>query len=275
MPLISIVIPTFNRSSVILRAINSILNQTFKDFEIIIIDDGSTDETYELLVPLINEKKINYFKFENKGVSKARNLGVAHSESKYVTFLDSDDEWLPHKLLDQVNFLKADNKLRIVFGEEIWIRNGIRVNQKKIHQKSGGWIFKECVQQCFIAPSSVLLERSLFLEMNGFDEEFLVCEDYDLWLRISVFYQIGFIAHPIITKHGGHDDQLSTKFVAMDFWRIKSMNQLLKSNKLNQEQVEVVSESMKRRGNILLQGYQKHGNTKDFELVNAILKNLN
>lgn len=275
MPLISIIIPTFNRSQVLLRAINSVLNQTHKDFELIIIDDGSTDQTYDLLLALINDEKIKYFKSENSGVSAARNLGVKHSVGEYITFLDSDDEWLPHKLFDQINFLKLETEHRIVFGEEIWIRNGVRVNQKKIHQKSGGSIFKECVQQCFIAPSSVLMERSLFLEMNGFNEEFLVCEDYDLWLRISSLYKIGFIPHPIITKHGGHDDQLSTKFVAMDFWRLKSMDQLLKSKKLSKEQTEVVIESMKRRGSILLQGYQKHGNIKDYELINTMLENLN
>lgn len=274
-PLISIIIPTFNRGDFLLRAITSVLAQTYRNYELLIIDDGSTDNTHELLSPLIESKEIKYYKQENLGVSNARNFGVINSVGELVTFLDSDDEWLPGKLQEQINFLIVNPQIRIVYGEELWIRRGTRVNQKAIHKKTGGRIFKACIEQCLIAPSSVMLQRSLFDEMNGFDNAFVVCEDYDLWLKISSIYEIGFITNPLIIKHGGHDDQLSTKFVAMDYWRLKALSNIQKIRKLDSSDREAVQESMKRRGAILLQGYLKYNNTKDYQTVRNILSELN
>jgi len=272
--LISVIIPTFNRSNLILRTIESVLNQSYKNFELIIVDDGSTDNTHEVLNSLINSAKIKYFKRQNAGVSASRNFGVSRASGEFITFLDSDDEWLSHKLRDQLDYFSQNPHMRIVYGEEIWIRNGKRVNQKAIHKKSGGSIFLACLEQCLIAPSSVMLEKKLFFEMGGFDESFVVCEDYDLWLKISSLMDIGFITHPIMIKHGGHEDQLSTSFVAMDFWRIKAMQRILNSQHLILEHKNAVMASMKRRGTILLKGYQKYGNEKDFQLIEGILKSL-
>ncbi len=273
-PFISIIIPTYNRSVFLLRAIHSVITQSYKNFEIIVVDDGSTDDTFELLKPMINASKIKYYKCQNTGVSSARNFGVKKSIANYIAFLDSDDEWLSHKLQEQINFFLQSPDLRIVFGEELWIRNGKRVNQKITHKKKGGNVFLSCVQQCFIAPSSVMMEKSLFLEMGGFDESFVVCEDYDLWLKISSLFEIGFIENPLIIKHGGHEDQLSTKYFAMDFWRLKSLFFILNHRKLSLEYNEIVIESMRRRGAILMQGYQKHRNEKDFKIVDELLKSL-
>lgn len=269
--LISIIIPTYNRGDFILRAVNSVFQQIYINYELIVIDDGSTDNTHSLLAPLIESKKIKYYKQENLGVSVARNNGVKLSTGELITFLDSDDEWLPIKLQEQVNFLSTNSQFRIVYGEEIWIRNGIRVNQKAIHKKSGGKIFQACVEQCLIAPSSVILQRSLFEEMGGFDENFQVCEDYDLWLKISSLYEIGFLTTPIIIKHGGHSDQLSSKYIAMDFWRLKSLSNIIKIRNLEILDKETVKKSIKRRGNILMQGYLKHNNLKDYQRVEQIL----
>lgn len=272
--LISIIIPTFNRGDCLLRAIKSVFSQSYKNYELIIVDDGSTDNTHELLAPLIESKEIKYYKQENSGVSSARNLGIKNSTGDLVSFLDSDDEWLPNKLQEQINFLAKNSYLKIVYGDELWIRRGIRVNQKAIHKKSGGRIFKVCVEQCLIAPSSVMLYRNLLEEMGGFDNNFIVCEDYDLWLKISSTYEIGFIANPLIVKHGGHDDQLSTKYVAMDFWRLKALSNILKTRDLSPPDRSCVQESMKRRGAILLQGYLKYNNTTDYETVQNILSEL-
>lgn len=273
-PLISVIIPSYNRSKFLLRAIDSILIQSYKNFELIVVDDGSTDGTFELIESLIKLNQIKYIRIENSGVAKARNVGAKNANGKFLAFLDSDDEWLPHKLQEQVDFFATSPHLKIVYGEELWIRNGKRVNQKFIHKKSGGWIFCECVQQCLIAPSSVMLEKDLFFEMAGFDESFVVCEDYDLWLKISSLLEIGFIANPIIIKHGGHDDQLSTKYFAMDLWRMKSMFSILKNRNLNADHKLVVVDSLKRRGAILMQGYQKHGNLKDYQLVLEMIQNV-
>jgi glycosyltransferase involved in cell wall biosynthesis len=219
MELVSIIIPTFNRSTFLLRAIKSVLNQSYKNFELIVVDDGSTDDTEILLQDLITNKSIHYYKKSNGGVASARNFGAIKALGHWYAFLDSDDEWLPNKLQDQLSFLLNNSHLNIVYGEEIWMRNGVRVNQKKHHKKSGGHIFEKCLEQCLIAPSSVLLTKKLFEEKKGFDESFIICEDYDLWLKISSSHEIGFIEQPLIVKYGGHEDQLSTKYFAMDMWR--------------------------------------------------------
>lgn len=274
---VSIIIPTFNRSQLVERAIRSVLNQTYKNFELIIVDDGSTDDTELRLQQFTTNPSIHYYKKENSGVAAARNFGAAKAKGKWMAFLDSDDEWLAHKLQDQINFLQKNSELKIVYGEETWIRNGMRVNQKKHHKKSGGRIFERCLEQCLIAPSSVLLEKNLFDEFKGFDESFVVCEDYDLWIKISSQYEIGFIEHPLIIKYGGHEDQLSTKYFAMDMWRLKSMHNLLISRSLPVNDLSALSAliaTMQTKGKILLKGYQKHGNLEDAVKVSQILENL-
>ena len=136
-PFFSVIIPTYNRAHMLERAIKSVLAQTYKNFELIVVDDGSTDETKELLSKY---KDIHYYKIDNSGVSFARNFGVSKSKGKYLCFLDSDDEWLNEKLKAQYQQIE-NTRCLIVYGEETWFRNGIRVNKKKIHQKSGGDIF--------------------------------------------------------------------------------------------------------------------------------------
>ncbi|MDO9183984.1 MAG: glycosyltransferase, partial [Bacteriovorax sp.] len=214
------------------------------------------------------------FKTRNLGVSSARNFGVQQSSGNFLAFLDSDDEWLPHKLEEQFNFFKQNPALEIVYGQELWIRNGVRVNQRASHQKFGGWIFDKCVQLCFIAPSSVMFTKKLFLEMGGFDQDFVVCEDYDLWLKISSIYEIGYISNPIIIKHGGHEDQLSTKYVAMDMWRLKALFKILNIRKLSVEHIEIVMIAIRKKADLLMKGYQKHGNVVAFNEVEAMLKDL-
>lgn len=272
--LISVIIPTYNRSNLLIRAIDSVLAQTYQNFEIIVVDDGSQDDTATKLLPLVEAGIIKYYQNPNTGVSFSRNFGAGIALGDYLAFLDSDDEWLPHKLKEQIQFLNENKHLKIVYGEELWVRNGKRVNQKAIHKKSGGWIFKACVEQCLIGPSSVLIEKSFFLELQGFNEQFIVCEDYDLWLRISSIAEIGFLSKPQIIKHGGHADQLSTRFFAMDLWRLKSMAAILASRNLSKDDRLCVVESMKQRGSILMQGYQKHGNTSDYILVEKMLQEL-
>jgi len=271
--LVSIIIPTFNRSTVVQRAINSVLKQTYKNFELIVVDDGSTDDTELQLQNLIDNNSIHYFKKANAGVASARNFGVSKARGQWFAFLDSDDEWLPHKLQEQMTFLKEQTHLSIVYGGETWMRNGVRVNQKKIHQKFSGWIFEKCIEQCFIAPSSVLIAKKLFEEMKGFDENFVVCEDYDLWLKISSRYEIGLIEQPLIIKYGGHEDQLSTKYFAMDMWRLKAMNNILQTTSLSESNRTALVELMKIKGEILIKGYEKHGNHEAAAIVKEIICN--
>jgi len=272
MSIISVIIPTFNRSGVILRAINSVLRQKNKNFELIVVDDGSTDHTEALLSPLVDSGEIKYFKIKNLGVSGARNFGVKEAIGEWLCFLDSDDEWLPNKLQDQFEFVQKNSYYQIVYSEEIWIRNGVRVNPRVIHQKHGGWVFDKCIQQCFIAPSSVMLRKSLFDEMGGFDPTYTVCEDYDLWLKISSLYEVGLITIPCIIKHGGAADQLSTMYVAMDLWRLRALCRIIKIRNLSDEHKKLVHETIAKKAEILKKGFQKHANHSAILEVESLLQ---
>jgi glycosyltransferase involved in cell wall biosynthesis len=266
-PKFSVIIPTFNRAQTLARAIESVLSQTYKNFELIIVDDGSTDSTQDILN---NYPQLKVIKQENHGVSHARNTGVKEARGKWICFLDSDDEWLENKLELQDEFSRDNPNLNCIHGEEIWIRNGVRVNQKKKHQKGGGSQFLASLKVCFISPSTVCLTKDVLEEFGGFREDFEVCEDYDLWVKLTSKYEIGFIETPLIKKYGGHVDQLSTKFVAMDYWRIKSIDWVLKNSDLSQEQKQGAITILLKKCRILLKGYQKHDNLKNFSEIEKI-----
>jgi len=275
-PTISVIIPTYNRQSTLLRAVESVVKQDYKYFDLWIVDDGSTDQTEDLIKKYIRELKLKvkiyYIKTKNHGVSAARNLGVEKSEGEWIAFLDSDDEWLPGKLTKQMDFVKSYPQISLVHGEEIWIRNGVRVNQKKIHQKFGGKIFQKCLPLCLISPSACLIRKELFLAMGGFDESFTVCEDYDLWLKITSLFEVGFIPDPIIKKYGGHIDQLSRKYVAMDHWRLQALGRILDIRKLDKSDTQAVKSQLEIKGRILLKGYLKHGNLVKFQQIRDFIR---
>jgi glycosyltransferase involved in cell wall biosynthesis len=181
---VSVVIPTYNRLPTVKDAIESVLNQTYRDFEFWVVDDGSTDGTGEALRTFGD--KVKYVSQNNRGVSAARNLGLRISRGKYLAFLDSDDLWEPQKLEIQVKCMEENPQFPLCYTDEVWIRGGTRVNPKKKHAKYSGWIFEKCLPLCIISPSSALMKRSLFDEIGGFDETLPVCEDYDLWLRVTI-----------------------------------------------------------------------------------------
>jgi len=266
---ISVIIPTFNRAHTLKRCLDSVLNQTYPPTEIIVVDDGSTDNTEELLKDY--EGKIIVHKIENSGVSAARNYAIERCSGDWLALLDSDDEWLPNRLQEQVDYLKIFPNIKLVHGEEIWVRNGKRVNPKKIHKKSGGYIYQNCLPLCCISPSASLLKKEVLEEFGGFDESFPVCEDYDLWLKITSKYEVGFIKTPIITKYGGHEDQLSRKYFAMDLWRVRSMKRMLNSELMKDDRLATIDELI-RKSEILIQGYKKHENLGDLPEVESYLK---
>ena len=170
-PLVSIIIPTFNRSEYLPRAIDSVLKQTFKDFELIVVDDGSTDKTSQLL-DSFNDPRIKHEFQPNRGVSSARNRGIRNSNGIFLSFLDSDDEWMPSKLEKQLEALEDNPDYMIVHTDEMWFRNGQRINQKNKHRKYGGWIFRHCLPLCVISPSSILLHRKIFSKIGCLTKAF-------------------------------------------------------------------------------------------------------
>jgi glycosyltransferase involved in cell wall biosynthesis len=227
---VSVIIPTFNRFSLISRAIDSVLNQTIKPFEIIVVDDGSSDNTSTFIKN--NYKSVKLIKQKNLGVSKARNVGIKNSSGDWIALLDSDDEWKKNKLEVQIKSLSEYDYYSVCHTNEIWVRNGIRVNQKKRHQKYGGDIFDKCLDICRISPSSIIFKKNIINDVGWFDEGLSICEDYDLWLRITANFKILFIDKPLVIKYGGHSDQLSKSVNGIEAYRIKSLENLLNNTKL-------------------------------------------
>ena len=266
---ISIVIPTFNRCRFIKRALDSIYNQTYSDYEIIVIDDGSTDGTADMLKKKFPD--VRYFYQSNKGVSSSRNKGLEMAQGDWIAFLDSDDEWLPAKLEKQVKLLKSTPGYKVCHTEEIWIRDGIRVNQMKKHKKTGGWIFPQCLPLCAMSPSSILIHCSVFEDVGDFDITLPACEDYDLWLRITAKYPVLYIEEPQIKKYGGHEDQLSKKYWGMDRYRIYALQGILSGNTLNQDNKQQAIAMLLKKCRVFQKGALKRDKLDDVQYYQQII----
>ena len=207
---------------------------------------------------------IKYIRIDNKrGVSVARNVGIKNSLAPWVAFLDSDDYWLSKKLKIQMEFIYNNPKTIACQTEEVWIRNGRRVNPKLKHKKPSGDIFYQSLKLCLVSPSSVAIKRSVFDEVGFFDESLPVAEDYDLWLRISCRYPIYLINKDLIIKEGGHDDQLSQKFQGMDKFRIRAIVRLIKSGVLSLDQRAGAIEELTNKCNIYGNGCMKRGKKEE------------
>ena len=271
---VDVIVPTYNRAHVLSRAIDSVLNQTYQDFILHIVDDGSTDETADLLDKYEEHEKVRIYYQPNLGVSAARNFAAFTGDSSWISFLDSDDEWFPEKLQIQCDYLLKNPECVFLHSEEIWIRNGVRVNPKEKHKKSNENIFVRSLDFCIISPSTVMINRDLFERHRGFNESFTVCEDYDLWLKILLSEKIDFISTPLIQKYGGHVDQLSTKFVAMDYWRIKSLVKLYQSPSSSLSQKEAIKLVLLKKSELLLKSYIKHNNIAHHDEIANELKSI-
>jgi glycosyltransferase involved in cell wall biosynthesis len=255
-PLVSVIIPTYNRDWIVGEAIDSVLDQDFDDYELMVVDDGSDDRTPQILAAYGN--RITVLHQPNRGVSAARNRGIAAAAGRLIAFLDSDDLWLPQKLSTQARFFAENPDAVINQTEERWIRNGVRVNPKKRHLKFSGMIFERSLALCLVSPSAVMIKKSLFDTVGVFDEDLPACEDYDLWLRISCRYPVHLIDTELIVKRGGHADQLS-RAPGLDQYRIQSLMKLLESNLLAPQQQQAVMATLKEKCDIYAGGCQKRG----------------
>jgi len=257
-PKVSVVIPTYDRIETLPRSLDSVINQTFPDWELIVVDDGSTDGTDKMI--LRDYPAVRLHRQENGGVSSARNSGAALASGEWIAFLDSDDAWLPEKLERQLSALANEPELRLSHTDEIWIRNGKRVNQPKGYAKSGGGIYLRCLPLCCICPSSVLLRRDLFDVIGGFDETLAVCEDYDLWLRITAREPVHYLDQALVRKYGGHEDQLSTTVWGLDRYRIRALEKILSEKTLSPKDQFLTKETLIKKLRILISGARKRGN---------------
>jgi glycosyltransferase involved in cell wall biosynthesis len=266
-PLVSVIIPTYNRGWIVQEAVDSVLDQDFYEYELIVVDDGSNDNTQEILATY--GERITVLKQSNQGVSAARNSGIASASGQLIAFLDSDDLWLPGKLSSQAKFFKENADAVINQTQEIWVRNGARVNPKKRHHKFSGMIFERSLALCLVSPSAVMIRKSLFDSVGVFDEHLPACEDYDLWLRISCRYPVHLIDIPLIIKRGGHDDQLSNA-AGLDKYRIESLMKIIDSNLLTSQQYKAAVITLKEKSEIYAGGCRKRGRHKEAVYFSAL-----
>lgn len=266
--MVSVVIPTYNRSAFLKEAVDSVLAQTAAADEVIVVDDGSTDETPAVLKAF--GPHVRSLRQENAGVSAARNAGIRAARGEWLAFLDSDDLWRPRKLEAQLAYLSARPEMRICQVEEIWIRNGKRLNPRKYHRKPSGFCFPLLLDRCLVSPSAVMIHRDVLEEVGLFDETLPACEDYDLWLRIGCRWPIGLAEEPLVVKRGGHPDQLSATVPALDRYRIRALENLLRSGRLDSEQQSLALDALTRKCAIYAEGCAKRGNRDLSESIRAI-----
>ncbi|MBL4606456.1 MAG: glycosyltransferase [Pseudomonadales bacterium] len=270
---ISVIIPVHNRPEWIAETVNTVRAQTLPAFDIIVVDDGSDAPLDTCLADHLDAITLLRLP-ENRGVSAARNAGVAAAKGNWLAFLDSDDHWATKKLADQASYLQQHPYLIALQCEEIWVRNGIRVNAHKHHQKKAGWIWKNCLKACLITPSALLIKSTVYSELGGFDESVLSCEDYDLWLRLSRKYPVGLSPNQGLIKHGGHEDQLSYRHPVMDRFRVYSLIKALLSEgdtHFRQALLDILTKKI----TILSLGAKKRGlenETRAYETLLAQLK---
>ena len=262
MPQISVVIPTFNRAKLLKKAIESVLLQSLRDFELIIVDDGSTDETSKVISRI--DGKIIYIKQDNLGPSSARNRGIKEAKGEFIAFLDSDDSWSKDKLSVQLAQMRNNPEYPISHTQEDWYKKDKLFKQKPKHAKSGGYIFNTCLRLCVVGMSTVLIREKLFDLVGLFDTTLPCCEDYDFWLRTSIKYPFLLINEPLTIKNGGRCDQLSSIYAqGMDKFRIKSIMNILKNVDLGEVQQDLAIAEFKKKCRIYGNGCIKYGKEKE------------
>ena len=264
---ISVIIPTYNRAQWLAKAIDSVLTQSFAPREIIVVDDGSSDETQAILA---RYPVRSHFQ-QNAGPSAARNAGARLAQGQWLAFLDSDDSWCPEKLEKQVNAHRLHPHIQLSYTNELWFRNGQRCLPKKQHRKESGWIYPRALELCLISPSSVMLSRALFENLRGFDEQLWAAEDYDMWLRICAYHEVLFVDDALIIKHGGHADQLSSQR-GIDRYRVMALEKILLDPKLKSDYRKMTLENLKERYRILVLGFRKYNKHAEADEYDARLQ---
>jgi glycosyltransferase involved in cell wall biosynthesis len=271
---VSVIIPTFNRWPMLAEAVVSVMAQRSVDFELIIVDDGSTDDTAARLPHWLEEidarHPVRILQTTNRGPAEARNYGVAAARAPLISFLDSDDLWRPDKLQQQVEYMMKHPQCLALQTEEIWLRQGIRVNPGRRHRKHGGIFFLQSLRTCLVSPSATIMRASLFRKLGGFDQDLRAAEDYDLWLRLLLECPIALLPEPLVIRRAGHPGQLSATVVAIDRFRILSLLKLLRRNDLRRDRREAVCDALIEKCRIYGNGAARRGNRKEADWIASI-----
>ena len=198
-PIVSVIIPTCNRERFIPRSLGSVLNQSFEDYEIIIVDDCSEDNTGEI-VSKYDDKRIRYIRHKKRmGGSAARNTGIRNSNGLFIAFLDDDDEWLPEKLCLQIELFIKRPELGMVCTGYFYIDDITKKVLKKFSPEKKGFIYKDLLEtNCLGTTSTAMIRKECFGRVGVFDEDLPACQDWDMWLRISKMFEIDFLGQPLV-----------------------------------------------------------------------------
>lgn len=208
-PLVSIILPTYNRANYLPYSINSVLAQSYDIFELYIIDDGSSDNTVDVVNNYLNDDRVHYIYQDNQGQSVARNEGLKRAKGDFICFLDSDDLYKPDKLVKQIDILKSNRKIDIVHGDEDLIDKDGRILSKKNMNRYSGMIYEKLLIDNSVSIITVMARKKCFDEMGGFDESIEVGDDYDLWLRFSAKYRYHYEPE-YFAQYRIMDDQISS-----------------------------------------------------------------
>jgi glycosyltransferase involved in cell wall biosynthesis len=219
-PLVSVIMPTYNRKGIVSRAIQSVLDQSYTKIELHVIDDGSTDGTAESLEEFKNDPRFNYYYQNNRGQSAARNLGISKSNGEIIAFLDSDNYWKTDKLEYQLRFWDTNSGFEIIYSEGIGIDERGQETPKNNRQRHSGNILRKLLSSNFVTNNTALVLKKCFVEMGGFDESLRISEDYDLWLRFATRYRFLYYPRDVAFYRVEGDDRLSAqeaKCIAANF----------------------------------------------------------
>jgi glycosyltransferase involved in cell wall biosynthesis len=276
----AVVIPTYNRHAMVCEAVKSVLAQRDAKFELIVVDDGSTDGTLDELTRIAavanDHAQWEMMRIErtpNRGPAAARNTGVAIAAARFVAFLDSDDLWLPHKLNRQIAFMREHPEYAISQTEEIWMRDGRRMNPGARHRKRAGDLFADSLLTCLISPSAVIMRADLFRESGGFDEDMGAAEDYDLWLRFLTDHEVGLIDEQLVIRRAGHPGQLSATVPALDRFRVLALLKLLAREDLAPERRIKVCEVLSEKCAIYAKGLERRARVDEADFFLEVARN--
>ena len=204
-PAVSVVIATHNYGRYLPAALDSALGQTDRDFEIVVVDDGSTDDTPTVIQSYLHEPRLTYQRTERRGQPKAKNLGIRLARGPLIAFLDADDVWLPAKLERQVPLFDGEPDLGVVYSRRLLVdEEGFELEyaQPSLHR---GWVLSRIFRSNFVCFSSSVVRRRVFEAVGGFDESIGLAIDYDLWLRVALGYRFDFVDEPLVKYRTGHE----------------------------------------------------------------------
>jgi len=268
-PFFSIIIPTFNRKPLLKIAVDSAFNQTFTDFEIIVIDDGSSDDTSEM-IRSYEDKRLTFLTQSNHGVAHARNRGLEKASGKFIAFLDSDDRWTKEKLEKTAEYIAQFPSIGIFHTEETWYRRGKFLSHKEKHKKPSGYVYKKALPLCCISISTAVIKKEVFEDVGTFDESLEACEDYDFWLRAASQYEVKLIPEELTLKDGGRSDQLSSIVWGLDRFRIKALEKMILSKSLKEDDHIATVKEFEKKCKIFVKGCEKRDKLEEAQAYRTL-----